>query len=89
MEALALLPTLLVAAALGIIPAIVAQKKGRNPLAWWLFGFALALIAIPLVFLVEDKTKKKCRECGEWVRREANKCRFCGYEFSGCTRADF
>jgi hypothetical protein len=80
---------ILLAAALGLIPAIVANKKGRNPIGWWLFGFALAIVAIPAVFLVDDLTKKKCPDCRELVSRDAKKCRHCGRSFLGSRVEDF
>jgi hypothetical protein len=43
------LQMLMVAPALGLIPAFVARKKGRSGFGWWLFGFALAIIAIPAI----------------------------------------
>lgn len=81
--------TVLVAAAVGIIPALVARNKGRSAFVWWLFGTALALVAIPAVFLVDDLTKRKCRECGESIKRDARRCRYCGYNFAPQGEPDF
>ena len=33
-----LMEILIIGALLGVIPAVVAAKKGRNFLGWWLFG---------------------------------------------------
>lgn len=40
---------------LGLIPAYIAQRKGRNFLTWWLFGFALFPIALPMAFLIKPE----------------------------------
>lgn len=37
---------------LGIITAAIAAQKGRNPVGWFLFGAALALLAIPMVLIL-------------------------------------
>jgi hypothetical protein len=39
---------------LGLAPAYVAFRKGRNFLTWWLFGLALFPIALPMAFLIKD-----------------------------------
>jgi hypothetical protein len=50
---------LIVAAIVGLAPAVIAAKKGRSFLAWWIFGGLLFIVALPLVFFLEDKTLKK------------------------------
>ena len=37
---------LIVAALLGLIPAAIAQGKGRSFWLWWLYGAALFIVAI-------------------------------------------
>jgi hypothetical protein len=76
-----LLQTLIVLALFGIIPALMAQKKGRRTFRWWLFGFILPVVAIPTIFLAEDLNDKKCSQCAERIRRGALRCRYCGYEY--------
>jgi cytochrome c-type biogenesis protein len=39
---------------LGLIPAYVAYRKGRNFLTWWLFGTTLFPIALPMAFLIKS-----------------------------------
>ncbi len=47
----------------------------------------LVLVAIFLVIVVavvvpsSKKGKRKCPRCTEWVKSEALKCRFCGFDF--------
>jgi hypothetical protein len=43
---------LVVAALLGLIPAFIAQSKGRSFGGWWLYGFLLFIVAIIHVLFV-------------------------------------
>ena len=43
-------------ALLGLIPAAIAQKKGRSFVDWYLFGAALWPIAIPAALMVKSKS---------------------------------
>lgn len=42
-----ILSFLILAILIGLIPAAIAQKKGRNFLGWWLFGALLFIVALP------------------------------------------
>lgn len=44
---------LLAAVILGLIPAAIASKKGRNFLDWWFFGASLFPIALPAALLIK------------------------------------
>ena len=44
---------------LGLIPAYIAYRKGRNFLTWWLFGFVLFPIALPVAFLIKPETPER------------------------------
>ena len=79
------------AALLGVIPATIASRKGHDFFLWWLFGFALFIIALPYALLVEPDTKaveeqkvqegmRKCPFCVEFVKAEALICRYCGHD---------
>ena len=46
---------LLIAAALGLIPANIAKKKGYSFGLWWLYGWLLFIVAIIHVSLIPDK----------------------------------
>jgi hypothetical protein len=62
---------------IGLIPALVARNKGRSFVAWWVFGFALFIAAMPASLLVSDKTKK-CPHCRASIDETAKVCRHCG-----------
>jgi hypothetical protein len=50
-EALAVL--LVPAAILGVIPSVIARRKGRDPFVWWLYGTGLFIIALPHALLLK------------------------------------
>ena len=46
---------LLILIAVGLIPAIIAARKGRNFWEWWVFGAVLFPIAMVVVFFLKPK----------------------------------
>jgi hypothetical protein len=76
---------LIVAALLGLIPAVIAYQKGKAFFRWWLFGWALFIIALPAAILLkpdvvelerrqlEQGIMKRCLHCAELVKREGKK----------------
>jgi len=54
--------SLIIAAIIGLIPATIAYKKGYNFFIWWLFGFALFIVALPYAIFMKradyDKLEK-------------------------------
>lgn len=74
-----ILSFLIGAAFVGIFPAYLAYKKGRNFFLWWFFGGAIFIIALPVA--LRDGLKK-CPKCSEYVIQDAKVCHFCQFDFT-------
>jgi hypothetical protein len=75
MITLYLLPLLL----LSVIPAYIAQTKGKSFGAWYVYG----LFLLPITFvhsLILGRDDRKCPHCAELVKLEATVCKHCGSE---------
>jgi hypothetical protein len=86
---------LILAVLIGLIPAAIAQSKGRNFVAWWFYGAMLFIVALPHSLLIKPDVKEiereqlqtgvsqKCPFCAEIIKAEAVVCRFCGRGIKG------
>ena len=68
---------------LGFVGSIIARKKGRNPLIWFilcvLFPLLIAVIALFPAMASKGYTKK-CLYCAEIIKEDAGFCKHCGKE---------
>ena len=71
----------------GALCAWLADQKGRDPVAWFILGCLLSVVALlvlgfsPSVEEDDDELVKTCPQCAEEVKAEALICRFCRSEF--------
>ncbi|WP_288186097.1 hypothetical protein [uncultured Sporomusa sp.] len=73
---------------IGLIPAVIAYRKGRTLLLWWFYGTALFIVALIHSFFLKptaehqeqeniDAGMKKCPFCAEYIKPDAKVCRCC------------
>lgn len=69
-----------VAAVIGLLPAYVAHRKGYSFWLWWLFGFALFLLALPWSVIMKPNpaTRRRCPLCRTTIDARARVCPQCG-----------
>ncbi|GEM_PF-1349604 len=78
---------------IGLIPAVIAYKKGYSFIAWWMGGALLFIVALPLAIIQKPNQEelekralsegmKKCPYCAELVKGEAKICKHCKADIS-------
>jgi hypothetical protein len=85
------LQAILLAAVLALIPARIAQSKGRSFAAWWLYGWLFLIIAVPHALLLRPRAVAgadtppdsapalvPCDRCHQQIRSDTPQCPFCG-----------
>lgn len=73
---------------IGAFTAAIASAKGRSVVIWFILGCAFNLIALLAVAIFPSlkepapspRTHARCRECKEYVLKNARVCKHCGYK---------
>lgn len=63
----------LVSLVFGIACVWVAEKRGGNPLVWFILGMLLG----PVAFGVALTSGKRCSFCKSWIAKDAEMCPHC------------
>lgn len=67
----------------GIVGGIIARRKGRSPILWFVLCALVPLLIAVIVVLPPMVSKgytKKCSYCAEIIKEDANFCKHCGRE---------
>jgi hypothetical protein len=79
---------IIVAALIGLVPALIARTKGGNFIKWWIYGAVIFPIALPHSLGLNFRNfglSKSCGYCRIQVPLKAAHCPKCGYEFPDLT----
>lgn len=77
---------LIIAVIIGLIPAAIANSKGHSFFAWWFFGAALWIVALPMAIFMKrnlPESMLECSACGKGVAKQATACPHCGQPTTG------
>ena len=87
----------LVVSLIGLIPAAIASRKGRDFLTWWVFGGLFFLAALPASLLIKPGLAElenfplqqanlvECPFCAGLNQQGTMHCRFCGSGMAACS----
>lgn len=67
----------------GIVGSIIARRKGRNPILWFILCAIVPLLMVVIAVLPPLASKgytKKCIYCAEIIKEDAAICKHCGKE---------
>ncbi len=59
-----------------------ASSWHRSFVTWVFCSIFLSPVIGGAILMMSGKAGKKCSKCAEVVKTEANRCRFCGHEFT-------
>lgn len=62
-------------ALLGLIPAMIAKAKGRDPVAWWFYGALLFIVALIHVLFVSDLKQEQATKAAAAQRKREQESR--------------
>ena len=67
----------------GIVGSIIATRKGRSPIWWFILCALFPLLIIVIALLPPMVSKgytKRCHYCAEIIKEDAIVCKHCGRE---------